>query len=124
MPQRRRPIAPPPGRGRPSAPPPRRGRPSAPSPGRGRPLGRPFTMLVSMPRPDSSSRKLVVRDRLRLYLDAVPRSKRRHVPRIPGDAGIDEMLVQVVDVLADAMLERTAHRHVVEDRQVLDVLAE
>ena len=34
------------------------------------------------------------------------------------------MLVQVVDPLDDAVLERPAHADVVEDREVLDVLAQ
>ena len=37
---------------------------------------------------------------------------------------VDEMLVQVVDVLAHAVVERGAHGDVIEDRQVLHVLAQ
>src|SRR5690606_28377080 len=56
--------------------------------------------------------------------DTVPGRRRRDVTSIPNDDGVNEVLMQVVDVLDDAVLQRSAHAEVVEDREVLNVLAE
>jgi len=56
--------------------------------------------------------------------DAVAGTGRRDVTGVADDARIDEVLVQVVDVLAHTVLEAAAHGDVVEVGEVLDVLAE
>src|SRR5262245_49389320 len=55
-------------------------------------------------------------------LDAVSRRRRREVPAAGDPDRVDEVLVQVVDELADAVLERRADRDEVEHRNVLRVL--
>src|SRR5258707_2613668 len=69
-------------------------------------------------------RELVGLERVGLDGDAVTRARRRQVAGIAHDARIDEVLVEVVDVLAHAVFETAAHRDVVEDRDVLHILAE
>src|SRR5258706_4060253 len=68
--------------------------------------------------------ELVGNERIWTYADAVAWPRRREVARVAHDAEIDEVLVQMVDVLAHAVLEAAAHGNVVEDGEVLDVLAE
>src|SRR5215469_15220044 len=58
------------------------------------------------------------------HLDAVAGSHRRLVAPPDDPHRVDEVLVEVVDELADAAFQRAADRHVVEDREVLDVLAQ
>src|SRR5206468_1031821 len=66
----------------------------------------------------------VRRERLAPHRNAVARRRRRHVAAVTNDHRVQEMLVQVVHVLDDAVLERGAHADVVEDREVLHVLAQ
>src|SRR5260370_24451726 len=56
-------------------------------------------------------------------LSAVPRSLRRQVAAVAQLDRLDEVLVEVIDVLARAVLEPPAHGDEGEDREVLDVLA-
>src|SRR5205823_10997217 len=65
-----------------------------------------------------------MRQALRPHRDAVAGGGRHEVATVPHDDGIDEVLVQVVHVLDDAVLERRADAHVVEDREMLHVLAQ
>src|SRR4051812_30925372 len=74
--------------------------------------------------PGAAGGELEVFERLRLHGDAVPGGEGRRVAPVHDADGVDEVLVQVVHVLADAILEGGAQRDVVEDREVLDVLAE
>src|SRR5713101_4377271 len=62
--------------------------------------------------------------RFGLHLAAVARPAGRHVATPDDLRRIDEMLMEVVDVLADAVAQGAAYRDVVEDRQVLHVLTE
>src|SRR5258708_5273746 len=55
-------------------------------------------------------------------LSAVPRSRRRRVAAVAQLARLDEVLGEVTDVPARAVLERPAHGDEAEDREVLDVL--
>src|SRR5260221_1497371 len=71
--------------------------------------------------PHFAFRELVGLERVGLDGDAVAGARRRQVAGVAHDARIDEVLVEVVDVLAHAVLETAAHRDVVEDRDVLDV---
>src|SRR5262245_22281103 len=48
----------------------------------------------------------------------------RHVAPAAHDDGIDEMLVEVIDELGDAVVHPSRHREAVPHRQVLDQLAE
>src|SRR5258705_8521544 len=57
-------------------------------------------------------------------LDAVARGRRREIATTDNANRVDEMLVQVVDELAYAVVERRADGDVVEHRNVLCVLAE
>src|ERR1700687_4217631 len=57
-------------------------------------------------------------------LCAVARSLRSEIPPSLHTNRVYEVFVQVVDELAGAVFQRAAHGDVVEDRQVLDVLAE
>mgnify|MGYP006944205683 CR=1 FL=1 len=50
--------------------------------------------------------------------------KSESVAAIPDDDRVNELLVEVVHVLHDAVLQGTTHTQVVEDGQVLDVLAQ
>src|SRR5207342_1797449 len=51
-------------------------------------------------------------------------STRRDVAAVANHDWIHEMLVQVIDILDDAILQRRAHGDVVEEGQVLHVLAQ
>ena len=73
-------------------------------------------------RPDRPVRERVLVQRLGAYLDAWPDSKVRHSGRRERRRG--RVLVKVVDPLDDAVLRRAADRDVVEEREVLDVLAQ
>src|SRR5260370_40644043 len=57
-------------------------------------------------------------------LSAVPRSLRRQVAAVAQLDRLDEVLVEGIDVLARAVLERPAHGDEVQDREALDVLAQ
>ena len=57
------------------------------------------------------------------HRDAVAGAAARGIGR-PGRSPVLEMLVQVIDILHDPILQRACHGDVVEDRQVLDILAE
>src|SRR5258708_28279700 len=85
------------------------------SPGRGPPLSHP---------PDLAGGEFVSVDRLRPHGDAVAGPGPRQGVGVSDNAGVDEVLVEVVDVLAQAVLGRAAHRAVVEDRQVVHVFPE
>src|SRR5436305_1586921 len=61
---------------------------------------------------------------LRLHLDTVPRGRRRQVAAVAHHNGIDKVLVQVIHVLDHTILERGADGDVVEQREVLHVLAQ
>src|SRR4051812_4972356 len=69
-------------------------------------------------------RELIRLERVGLDGDAIAGARRRQIAGVAHDARVDEVLVEVVDVLAHAVLETAAHGDVVEDRDVLDVLAE
>src|SRR6266508_3100604 len=74
--------------------------------------------------PSTSVRIFVLVDRLWKHLDAVAGRERQAVAPAPHDRGFAEVLVQVVDPLDHAVLERPAHGDEVKRREVLDVLAE
>lgn len=63
-------------------------------------------------------------DRLGVHLGAEARQARREVPAALDDDRVDEVLVQVVDVLDHAAVQRTADADVVEHGQVLHQLAQ
>src|ERR1700740_1731573 len=69
--------------------------------------------------PDLPGGEFVSVDRLRPHGVAVAGPGRGRRAGIADDAGVDEVLVEVVDVLTQAVLEGAAHRDVVVDRQVL-----
>src|ERR1700730_7901313 len=58
------------------------------------------------------------------HLGAVARARGRKVMPVLDTRGINEVLVQVVDVLAHAVFKGCAHSDVIEDREVLDVFAQ
>src|SRR4051794_16435475 len=74
--------------------------------------------------PDTAGRELVRIERLRPDGDAVSRPQRSNITRVADDARIDEVFVQMIDVLAHPVFQAAADGDVVEDRDVLDVLAE
>src|SRR3954453_18594250 len=81
-------------------------------------------VLLRCPQPSRSVRESELGERLRTDLDAVA-GRRRHLVAAADDADrVDEVLVQVVDELAYPVVERAAEGDVVEDRDVLGVLAE
>src|SRR5204863_6084595 len=69
-------------------------------------------------------REGVLGQRLWADFDAVAGCRRREVPASDNPYRVDEMLVQVIDELADAVVERGSDCDVVEHRHVLRVLAE
>ncbi len=58
-----------------------------------------------------------------MHGDAVSRCRRRHVTAVADDAGLGEVLVQVIDILGDPVVEGRGNGDVVDDREVLDVFA-
>src|SRR2546423_14773730 len=58
------------------------------------------------------------------HRDAVARGGGHEVATVAHDHGIDEVLVQVVHVFDDAVLERRADAHVIEDCEMLHVFAQ
>src|SRR5207302_9571824 len=54
----------------------------------------------------------------------VARRERRHIASVANYNGMREVLVQMVDILDDPILERAADADVVEDREMLHVLAQ
>src|SRR5215217_9473935 len=74
--------------------------------------------------PGAAGRELERLERLGPHLDRVSRRRGRHVAAVLDPHGVEEVLVQVVHVLQDAVLQRGANSYVVEDREVLDVLAQ
>ena len=58
-----------------------------------------------------------------LHLDGKARLFRRHVGRAFDPAGIDEMLVQVIDIFDHTTLLGTGDHQIVDHRQVLDIFA-
>src|SRR5262245_31383907 len=65
-----------------------------------------------------------LREGLRSDLDAVPRRRRGEIAAADDGDRVDEVLVEVVDELADAVVERRANGDEVEHRDVLRVLAQ
>src|SRR5436309_1744292 len=63
-------------------------------------------------------------DRLREDLGRVPGRVGHDIPAIADNGRVHEMLVQVVGVLGGAVVELAADGDVINDRDVLDVLAE
>ena len=63
-------------------------------------------------------------ERLRPHLGAVAGRRRHDVAGVADDDRVEEVLVEVVDVLDHPTLERAADADVVEDREVLDELAQ
>src|SRR5262249_3565677 len=55
---------------------------------------------------------------------AVAGRRRRHVASAPDDDGIDEVFVQMVDELRDAIVHAPRDRQIVPHREVLHELAE
>src|SRR5262249_42113956 len=55
---------------------------------------------------------------------AVTRRGRRHITSVVDDDWVDEMLMQMIDVFDNPAFERRAHGDVVEDGEMLHVLAE
>src|SRR6266849_8461073 len=82
------------------------------------------TLRHRMFRPNCPFRVGEAAERVGLDLCAVPGRRRRHVAPALQAYRVHEVLVEVIDELASPVLERTADRDVVEDRQVLDVLAQ
>src|SRR5581483_4735915 len=78
--------------------------------------------LLLLP-PAGAVRKGELGQRLRTDLDAVARRRRREIAAADDPDRVDEVLVQVVDELAHAVVERRADGDVVEHRHVLRVLA-
>src|SRR3954453_22532783 len=74
--------------------------------------------------PARAVRERELGQRLRTDLDAVARHRRREVAAADDPDRVDEVLVQVVDELAEAVLERRADRDEVEHGHVLRVLAQ
>jgi hypothetical protein len=66
----------------------------------------------------------VTSERFRLHADTVTGCERWYVPAIADDDRLEKVLVEMVDVLDDAILERGTHADVIEDGKVLHVLAE
>src|SRR5581483_5178772 len=77
-----------------------------------------------LPPPARPVRERELGQGLRADLDAVARRRRRDVTAANDPDRVDEMLVQVVDELADTVLERGADRDVVEHRHVLRVFTQ
>src|SRR6202034_4169609 len=74
--------------------------------------------------PDGAVGKLVSLQRSGLHGDARSGLGGDAVSPVTDDAGVDKVLVEVVDVFDAPVLERPGHGDVVEDRRVLDVFAE
>src|SRR5262245_18223614 len=68
--------------------------------------------------------KLIVIKRLSLHFNAVARVHWRHVSAILDSHGIDKVFMQVIDIFRDAVLERCAHRDVIKEREMLNVLTQ
>src|SRR5256712_11738818 len=74
--------------------------------------------------PRRTCREPVLAERLHPHLDSVAGFHGRHVaPALDRDR-IDEVLVEMIDVLEHAVLQRSGHRDVVDERDVLHVLAQ
>src|SRR5437899_397683 len=58
-----------------------------------------------------------------MHRDAPARALWRDVTAVANDNRVEEVLVEVLDVLEDAVFERPADRDVIEQRDVLHVLA-
>ncbi len=74
--------------------------------------------------PRAAGRELVRLERFRLHLDTVAWCGRWHVAAVFDVHGIKEMLVEVVNVFQDSVLQRGTDTDVVEDREILYVLAQ
>src|SRR5579863_5876356 len=74
--------------------------------------------------PARAVRERELGQRLGTDLDAVARRRRREIAASHDTDRIDEMFVQVVDELADTVVERATHCDVIEHRHVLRVLAQ
>ena len=61
---------------------------------------------------------------LGLHCDAVAGRRGGHVPPVLQGNGIDEVLVEMIDVFDDAIFQRGADAEIVEDGEVLHVLAQ
>lgn len=68
-------------------------------------------------------RESVVLDRLALHLDAVAGSQRGEVAALGHDARLQEVLVKMVHVFEDAALGGGRHADIVNEGEMLDVLA-
>src|SRR3954447_22072618 len=73
--------------------------------------------------PGGAARKIMLIERVRVNLDAVARTLRRHITAVADHDRIDEMLVQMIHVFEHAVLQRRRHADIVEQRNMLDVLA-
>src|SRR5580693_5126581 len=60
---------------------------------------------------------------LRLHLDGESGGCRRDIGSILDDAGIHEMLVQMIDILRDPSLGRAGDAEIIDDSQMLNILA-
>src|SRR3546814_7220058 len=78
--------------------------------------------LPSAPR--RAVRELVGVQAFRLHLDRVAGVERGHVAAVLQAHGVEEMLVQMVDILDDPVLQAARDADVVDQGQVLDVFAE
>src|SRR5437868_12130504 len=73
--------------------------------------------------PGRPQRELELANGLRMHRDAPARALRRDITAVANHDGVEEMLVEVLDVLENPVLERPADRDVIEQRDVLHVLA-
>src|SRR5256885_1857765 len=73
--------------------------------------------------PGGPRRELELANRLWMHRDAPARALWRDVTAVANDNRVEEVLVEVLDVLEDAVFERPADRDVIEQRDVLHVLA-
>src|SRR6266550_3081355 len=80
------------------------------------------TSAVKRP-PGGPRRERELAKRLRMHREAPARALWRDITAVANDNRVEEVLVEVLDVLEDAVLERPADPDVVEQRDVLHVLA-
>src|SRR5207244_8532342 len=93
-------------------------------PAAGSPDGYALGSWDGRPLPRLPVRKAVPPEAVREHLCRVARSLRREITAVPDPHRIDEVLVQMVDVLDHPTGQVAADRDVIEDRQVLDELAQ
>src|SRR5260370_7189204 len=74
--------------------------------------------------PNAALGKLVCIQRLRAHLNGIAALRGRHVSSPLDYDRLQEVLVQVIDVLENAILQRSRDTNVVDEREVLRELAE